>query len=464
MNRGLSISLRLTLWLTAAFVFGFVAFGVVMWFDLGFSLERGRDRTLNRRAGRVAELLHGALGESEPERERKLDMLLDAMPEGGLVQIFDALGNRLYPASDRSGGFPWSAVLAAQTRLGHALFDGRQFRVMVLPATWNGGSARMVVAGQLEDNRQLLERFAAGLKTSIPVLLALSAIAAYFLSRRVLKPIGELTAAMGSIRIGNLGDRLPVTQTRDELNRMAESCNDMLRRLEDAVARINRFTADASHELRSPISFIRTTSECALRDATTDAGSRAAFLEIVAETGSAASLLEDMLALARADAGSAELVFAPVQLADLIDEVRAKALAQAEAKRQLVTSTIEGAATVNADRAAVRRLLWALVDNALKYTPAGGHIEIGLAIAPAAVEVTVQDDGVGIPEELLPHVFERFFRVDASRSEVEGSGLGLAIAKWIAEAHHGSLTAASKTGGGTVFTLTLQSCEHPIAV
>jgi heavy metal sensor kinase len=455
LRRGVSISLRLTSWLTGALVCGLVVFGVAVWLDLGISLERGRDRTLCRRAARVADLLSSSQRDSDAKRERKLEELLEAMPEGRLVQVFDPAGDRIYPAIDTSGGFPWREALTARDRLGHALFAGKRYRVLRQAVTLNAGSARIVVAGQLEDNRQLQERFAAGLETSIPVLLVLSAIAAYFLSRRILKPVGELTAAMRSIRIGNLSERLAVAQTRDELARMAETWNDMLARLEDAVGRINRFTADASHELRSPISFIRTVAECALRDAATDAASRVAFQEIVSETEVAATLLEDMLALARADAGRAELVFAPVQMSELIDEVKTKALAPAQAKRQSVTARIQGRAVVNGDRGSLRRLLWALVDNAIKYTPAGGHIEIGLTSGSEVVQVTVQDDGMGIPEDLLPRVFERFFRADPSRGEVEGSGLGLAIAKWIAEAHGGSLTAAHAPAGGTVFTLRL---------
>jgi two-component system heavy metal sensor histidine kinase CusS len=237
----------------------------------------------------VADLLTGAQGDSEFNRGRKLDGLLDAMPEGGLVQVFDLAGQRVYPSIDASDGFPWREVLASRDRLGHVLYTGKQYRTLKKVLTLNNRLLQIVIGGQLEDNRQLQERFAAGLETTIPVLLVLSAIAAYFLSRRVLKPVGDLTAAMPLIRIGNLSERLPVTQTGDELARMAETWNDMLARLEDAVGRINRFTADASHELRSPMSFIRTVAECALRDAATDAASRTAFQEIVLETELAAN-------------------------------------------------------------------------------------------------------------------------------------------------------------------------------
>jgi signal transduction histidine kinase len=379
---------------------------------------------LTRRAARVADSLESSAGGSEADRTRKVDELLDAMPEGALVQVFDLKGRRRYPANDASGGFPWSEALGGKDQLGHARFGGKLYRVLRQPLVLGGEPLRIVVAGQLEDNRQLQERFAAGLEASIPALLALSAIAAYLLSRRVLKPLGELTAAMRSVRIGNLSERLPVAPTGDELAQVAETCNDMLARLENAVARINRFTADASHELRSPVSFIRTVAECALREATTDAASREAFQEIVSETELAATLLEDMLTLARADAGRADLVLAPLRLSELIEDVRTKAIAAAAAKQQFVTVRMRGDATVNGDRIWLRRLLWALVDNAVKYTPPGGHIEIGLAGGTEMVQLSVEDDGIGIPEALMPRVFERFFRADPSRGEVEGSGSG----------------------------------------
>jgi heavy metal sensor kinase len=459
LSRGVSISLRLTFWLTAAFVCGFVIFGIAMLLDLGLSLERGRDRTMYRRAARVAEVLNGSAQAGEEERNRRMDGLLKAMSEGNLVQVFDSAGRRRYPALDSSGGFPWPSALGGGDELVHVPFGGRPYLVLRRPLALGGQPLRILVAGQLEDNRQMLERFTSGLETSIPALLAISAIAAYVLSRRVLKPVSELTSAMRSIRIGNLSERLPVPPAGGELAEVAETCNDMLARLEDAVARINRFTADASHELRSPISYMRTVAECALRDSATDAASREAFQEIVGETEVAATLLGDMLTLARADAGRADLVFEPLALSELLLDVRVKALAPAAAKHQTVTVRVHGDSRVCGDRTWLRRLLWALVDNAVKYTPPGGHIEIALTSGAGVAYVTVKDDGVGIPAELLPRVFERFFRADPSRGEVEGSGLGLAIAKWIAEAHRGTLTAASAPAGGTVFTLTLSRLQ-----
>ena len=312
-------------------------------------------------------------------------------------------------------------------------------------------SLAILVAGNLEDNRQLLARFSVTLALTIPALLAVSALSGYFLSRHALQPVDRLTVAVRSISIGNLSGRLPTYNTGDEIQRLAETCNDMLARLENAVGRISRFTADASHELRSPISFIRTVSEYALRNASLDADSKQAFQQILAESVETARLLEDMLVLARADAGCVDITFEALNSAELIKDVCDKIRPLADAKRQTLVVAYDGGPTwIKGDRSSLRRLLWTLLDNAIKYTPPRGLIEVALQKVGSEARITVRDSGIGIPEAMLPRIFERFFRVDPSRSEVDGTGLGLAIAKWIADVHHAVLSVESKRGEGTI--------------
>jgi len=228
----------------------------------------------------------------------------------------------------------------------------------------------------------------------------------------------------------------------------------MLARLESAVGRINRFTADASHELRSPISFIRSVAEYSLRNPGIDEESKEAFGEILEESEEAARLLEDMLLLARADAGHANLSFARLDLRDLIEEVCDKIRPLAEIKQQALVFTVRtGPAPISGDRPILRRLLWTLLHNAVQYTPPNGWIEAAIEKHGADAIVTVRDNGPGIPENLLPRVFERFFRVDPARSEAGGTGLGLSIAKWIADVHYAQISVQSKVGEGTVFRI-----------
>ena len=428
-------------------------FGVVMWFDLAYSLSQGRDRTLSRRAARFVEVLKAARDETSERRRARLEKLADAMSEGNLIQVFEVTGERLFPAALAPPDFPWPPLsVVARERYSNLEFRGRPYRLLESPARLDPRLV-ILVAGQLEDNRNMLARFTTGLAWSTPVMLLLSALGGYFLSRRALQPVDRITAALASITIGNLSRRLSTSNSGDELQRLAETCNQMLARLEDAVDRINRFTADASHELRSPVALIRTVAEYALRNPNIDCVSRDAFEEILAESVEAARLLEDMLTLARADAGHANMAFEPVELTELVADVCSRLRPLAQAKDQTVAARTGNApAWISGDRSALRRLVAVLLDNAIKYTPPRGRIEVELTVTSLRAVLAVRDSGIGIPETLLPRIFDRFVRADPSRGEVNGTGLGLAIAKWIADMHDAPLTVRSSALEGSVFT------------
>jgi heavy metal sensor kinase len=451
----LSISFRLTAWFTAVFLCGFVILGVAMWWGWSYTLNSGRDRTLTRRATRALDVYSNNLRQPAPVLAAKFGEFLESMPEGNLVQIFGADGKMLLPKQSAAPrDFPWPKMEQPQTdAVANLMYHGRQYRVLQHPAMLGPQKLTIVIGGQLEDNRLMMSRFTRGLLETIPLLLAGTALAGYFMSRRVLQPVGRLTDAFRSLSIGNLADRIPTGKTGDELQRLAETCNDMLSRLEAAVAQIKRFTADASHELRGPLSFITMVSECALRNPALPADCREQFEEILAESQDAAHLLEDMLVLARADAGHVDIKFEPIDLTPLVEEGVERARIAAEAKRQKLTlKCSDGAFDVRGDRTGLRRLIWTLLDNAIKYTPEGGRVDVSLEGNGTLVRLSVRDTGVGIPSELLPRVFERFFRADPARTQ-PGTGLGLAIAKWIAGVHQADLSVESEPGAGSAFTV-----------
>ena len=259
-------------------------------------------------------------------------------------------------------------------RFSEVTLRGQPYRVLARPFSSDAQRLVLFVAAPLEGNRAVLRAFSAGLLWTIPALIALSALGGYVLSRRALKPVDQITAATRSISVSNLSGRLPVPETRDELQRLSETCNEMLARLESAVNEIKRFTADASHELRNPVSFVRTTAELALRNRQMDATSRRAFEEIVAECGKASRLLKDMLTLARADAGNSRLAFEPVDLVEVVKAGCQKARLLADAHGHTLTISVEDGcqATVWGDYSGLHRLLWILLDNAVKYTRAPG--------------------------------------------------------------------------------------------
>jgi signal transduction histidine kinase len=438
-----SISLRLTVWYSGVTFAALVLFGCGMWFVLQNTLTSGRSHTLVRRADRLGDLLSATRGLTAEQRARKFEAFADATG-GGLIEVFRAHGERALPSpSADSQVFPWPrAAPMDHDRFTEVTFQGQPYRVLARPFACDLGQVVLWMAAPLENNRQVLRAFTAGLLWTVPALLVISALGGYSLSRRALRPVDQITAATRSISVSNLSARLPVTGTRDELQRLSETCNEMLARLESAVHEIERFTADASHELRNPVSFVMTTAELALRNRQADPESRRAFEEIVAECGKANRLLRDMLILARADTGHARLAFEPVDLAEMLRAFSQKATLLAEERGHRLTIDFDGGghATVLGDYASLHRLLWILVDNAAKYTPPQGTIGLRLAADGKEAVVTVEDNG-------------RFYRADKSRSQVEGAGLGLSIARWIVNVHGGSISAESREREGTVFRI-----------
>jgi heavy metal sensor kinase len=451
-----SISLRLTAWFSSVFFAGLALFGAAMWLDLSNTLTSGRNRTLERRIERLADLLHETQTDPAAERARKFQAFAEATG-GGLIEVFEANGNRALPSPTAAAqAFPWPRVHGVESDTFHEVgFLGQPYRMLAHPFSSGSQSLVLCAAAPLEGNRAVLRTFTIGLFWAIPALLAIAALGGYTLSRRALQPVDRITAATRSISLSKLSERLPVPQTHDELQRLSETYNAMLARLESAVAEIKRFTGDASHELRNPVSFVRTTAELALRNREIDAASRSAFEEIVAECGKASHLLADMLTLARADAGNSRLAFEPVDLPEVVRTAcqRARSLAEAHGHTLLVNLKEGGTSTVWGDYSSLHRLLWILLDNAAKYTAAPGVIRVTLTASGENAAVTVEDNGKGISPADLPHIFERFYRADPSRSEVEGAGLGLAIAQLIANVHQASLSVESKENAGSTFRI-----------
>jgi len=457
-----SISLRLTVWFGAIFLAGWLLFGLAMWMNLKHTLSNERYLTLSRRIDR----LHALLQKDQDADSRYQDFKEFARATGGgLAEIFRADGSRALPSPTANAqAFPWPRIASrAEEKLYQVDAPDQPYRVLSRRSSLDGETVYLTAAAPEGGNLLVLDRFWEGLLVSAPILLLISSAGGYWLSRKALKPVDRITAAARSISVSNLSERVPVTKTGDELERLAQTCNAMLQRLEVAVNQIKQFTADASHELRGPISFVRTVAEVALRNPKADPDSRRSLEGIVDEVAKATVLLEDMLTLARADAERGDKALERLNLAAVVEETCEFARPIAE-DRQLDLSVSLGAShlvNVLGDFATLRRLLWILLDNALKYTQAPGRIDVALTSDNHKATVEVRDTGVGISSVDLPHIFDRFYRADPSRSNVEGAGLGLAIAKWIAEIHHAELSAASEMHKGTVFQLIIPTCMDP---
>jgi heavy metal sensor kinase len=286
-------------------------------------------------------------------------------------------------------------------------------------------------------------------------LIAASA-GGYWISRRALAPVDEISRAAQRISIENLTDRLQVPRTGDQLQRLSETLNAMLSRLEASVRRMTQFTADASHELRAPVSLIRTTAEVAVLKRDRPAHEYLEALdEVLEESERTSQVVDSLMLLARADFGKESLERVP---ADACSIVRGAA-EQGErlVRNRGVDFTLDlppNPIPIQADPEALRRALLILMDNAAKYTTRGGSVKVGLARRDGWAVASVADTGIGIGPQDLAYIFDRFWRADKARSrEQGGAGLGLSIAKWIVDMHGGIISVQSEPGMGSVFEI-----------
>lgn len=311
------------------------------------------------------------------------------------------------------------------------------------------------VGASLRSVDATLRRVAGLLGAGTLLAVAIAGAVGYALARAALHPIDEVTqAALRISRAEDLSRRLPEPSVQDEVGRLTATFNEMLGRLDNLFRAQQHLVADVSHELRTPLTTIQGNLDLLRRGALDDPEARReAIRAIEAEIGAMSRLVADLLLLAQADAG-VKLEFRPVELDTLLLDVYRQA--QTLARGVKVRLGEEDQALVMGDPDRLRQLLLNLVDNALKYTPAGGEVTLSLQREPGWVCIAVSDTGIGIPPEDLPHIFERFYRSDKARTRGKGgTGLGLAIAKWIAEAHNGRITVESAPNRGSTFTVWL---------
>ena len=295
-------------------------------------------------------------------------------------------------------------------------------------------------------------------------MLLIAAGVGYWMSRRALAPVDALVRTARAVSGTNLSTRLEKLHTGDELQRLSDTLNEMLDRIEASVSRITQFTADASHELRTPVSLIRTEAELSLRRARSQNEYQDSLRHILLEAERTTALIEQLLSVARADLGGETLQLQPVDLSTMLQGV-AEAWKQVAAIRDLRFSTNlrNSDASVAGDENLLRRVADILLDNAFKYTPAPGSVSLSLEAREHFATITIQDSGIGIPQAEQAKIFERFYRVDKSRTRAQGgNGLGLSIAQWIITQHHGTVVVESRPGEGTTFRVELPTIATPV--
>jgi heavy metal sensor kinase len=329
------------------------------------------------------------------------------------------------------------------------------FRVMSGGARIGARPVLVQVARSEGEITQSLNQLIYILFLGLPGAVAVAGVGGYLLARRALAPIERMAERARSINAERLNDRLPVDNPGDELGRLATVFNETLTRLESSFEQMRRFTADASHELRTPLTAIRSVGEVGLRGRRGETAYREIIGSMLEEVDRLALLVDRLLMLSRADTGRANLSVDVVDLPQLAGDVAEQLSVLAEEKNQSITVRSEAVPGWAGDRMVLRQALLNLVDNAIKYTPVGGIIEVRVRQIPTGTTIDVIDTGPGIPAELQSRIFDRFFRVDKARSrENGGTGLGLAIAKWAVEVNGGNLT-VEPTAAGSCFRITL---------
>ena len=468
--------------LTAAFVAGLIAvagvLALTMWAVRNASLYSDVARNASTEADLAASLILEAGEGAQPVVigpdtaaealfiTPRLGAMLNAFP--GYLVVMDRRGLVLFQ-SDEVRRLSNSDAATLSEQITH-LPSGGPAGLLSLD---EGQEQLLLVARDLSSSTATLGKLVVGVSTIGATDLPRSYIIAYagvalvvvlagwgawatlgILSQRIDR-ISHDVAAISDGR--SLHRRLSIENAGEEFERLVGTLNEMIERLETSFMGLRRFTADASHELKTPLAVLRADVERAMGEAT-QSERMVALEEALHETTRMADLVESLLTLARADEGRFDIHREPVELKPLVDDVYETALILGEGAGVTVNLQFTADVTIMADRTRLRQLFLNLVTNAIKYTPAGGKVDIGLGLHPDNVTFAVRDTGIGIAAADVPYIFERFWRADRARSRMSergGFGLGLAISQWIAQAHGGTLTASSRLGRGSLFTVTL---------
>jgi heavy metal sensor kinase len=463
----LSIGVRLTLWYLAIFALAQFVFGAGMWFILRHHLYDLVDDGLEGQVDDLTKFLRSQKKDASIAKLREeVNETYAIEHPGDYLEVQSENGGLVY----RSAFLQAHALaLAPPAQGGRAIFrnrrfDHRPFRFMLQKLEANGHVYNIAMGAPTDDVAETLTLFRFYLLLFAPLLLLVAAGGGYWLSRRALAPVDALVRTAREISGANLNSRLQKVATGDELQRLSDTLNEMLGRIETAFLRVTQFTADASHELRTPISLIRTEAELALRRSRGEAEYKESLRHILLEAERTTALIEQLLSLARADSGRELLHRQPVDLRETLRSVVDGWRQVATIRNLQFSVSIEGQDPfVMGDETLLRRLADILLDNAFKYTPSPGSVHLSLEQNAEGAVITVQDSGPGIDEQDQPKIFERFYRVDKARSrEQGGAGLGLAIAQWIVTQHRGSIAVDSRLGRGAVFRVELPLIEAPL--
>jgi two-component system, OmpR family, heavy metal sensor histidine kinase CusS len=436
---------------------GLLLFGLMSFGALQYALLQGKKTHLQGREDRLLGLLKENKASGAPvSLEEELKDYALVTHEGNLFDIHNLDGSLLFPSEGTVRNWPLLKDKdCTEPVFSSVVLDPHPAMVLCHVILLNGHKVQLHIGGALDEEVYILKKYRDALLFLMPGLLVLSSVSGYFLSGHALRPVGRMTKAALGIGIGNLSERLPIPSAKDEIQQLAVAWNQLLARLEAAVSRLSRFSADASHDLRTSITVMLATAQLSLHRRRSEEEYREDLDKIVTECRTASTLLDALLALAQSDNFIHEIAFKQIDLCDLVVSGCRRVEDLAESSGIMLDWYLPPEpAYIQGDELLLQRLLGILLDNAIRYTPEHGEIRAEVFLVADEAVVTVRDTGIGMTEDVRQHVFERFYQADLrERKSQAGSGLGLSIGRWIADAHGVELTVESAPSRGSVFQI-----------
>jgi heavy metal sensor kinase len=463
-----TIKFKMTLWYVAILGIILSCFSLFLYLTLADSLYKGVDNKIRTMAEIVASSTRSPFGAgtSMADLDQLMTERFGIRPLGRFIQILDESGRIGEKSTNlRDVQIPISVQTMKAASKGVITFETVQvmekypLRVVTMPIMENEKMAGIVQVGSsLEGVEEALDQLLLILLSAVPAALLIASAGGLFLANKALRPVDAITRIARRIGSGDLSQRIRIKRVNDEIGRLASTFNEMIAKLEKSFRQVKRFTADASHELKTPLTILRGEVEVGLKKKRGLKEYRRILASNLEEINRMSRIVEDLLTLSRADMGELIMEREEIELSALAREVWEDLQLLAKKKRIQLKFMDNGFTRVEGDPLFLRQLILNITENGLKYTRAGGEVAVRVKgdRDQGVVRLLVTDTGVGIPQKDLKRVFDRFYRVDGARSrETGGTGLGLSICQWIAQAHEGRIAVESKVGKGSTFTVTL---------
>jgi heavy metal sensor kinase len=460
--RPLTLRIKLTLFYSITVSVLLTGFGLVYYRVLSVGLDRDITQDVIDRTSGLRGYLKFEEGvpvfDYDPNDPDELSFINTATR---YYQVYEVRTGTLLAESDelRATGIQYSQqdlarYSQAQPFLIDLQTDQGKIRLRNEAVPGEGDLYLLVVGASMRQMEDALSSFLKALAWLIPSGVLLAAIASWFMAGKALQPVAELGKAAGEIAVTSLDRRLPVRGTKDELDQLAGQFNDTLARLEKAVGEMKQFTASISHELRTPLAVLRGEAEVALMEANSTDQYRRVLSSQLEEFEKLSRMINQLLTLARAESGEVAIGHEPVNISNMTRSIAEQLEPVADSKNVTLSWNCDPDVTLRGDASWIERIILNLADNAIKFTRPGGHVWITVGRNTNDAILEIEDDGIGIVPEAIPHIFERFYRADPSRANrADGVGLGLSLVKWAVDQHRGSVQVESTSDRGTRFVV-----------